>query len=79
MHHIDVSVRLNCLPSKAKYEKNPLLVLTPNLTCDVPLPFHIHQHMPKVFPVCHVVQRATKNKNNIHNYNDLQGIYLQIL
>ena len=79
MHHIDVSVRLNRLPYKTKYKKKPLLGLIPKLTCDVSLPFHIQQHMPEVFPVCHVVQRATKNKNNIYHYNDLQSIYLQIL
>ena len=54
-------------PLQDKVQKNlPLLGLIANLTCDVSLPFHMHQHMPKVFPVCHAVQRATKNKNNIY-------------
>ena len=75
MHHIDVSVRLNRLSCKVKYEETPPLGLMPNLTCSVLLSFHIHQHLSKVFPVCHIVYRATKNKN-IHDYNDLQSIYL---
>ena len=60
MHHIDISVRLNCLPSKSKHEKNPSCGMIPNLTCRVSLPFHIHQHIQKVFPVCHVVQSTAK-------------------
>ena len=34
--------------------------MIPNLTCRVSLPFHMHQHIQEVFPVCRVVQSTAK-------------------
>ena len=67
--HRCISSFRSTFPQVKVLTKNPLLGIIPNQACDLSLSFHIQQHILKVFPICHVVQRALKNKNYIYNYN----------